>query len=53
MTDSHGDDNNAFVMSQNAFAAMADKGRSQNLLKLGVADIEYKRYVDNQINFFQ
>ena len=32
-----------FVLNRDAYVAMANKGMSQNLLKLGVVDIDYKR----------
>ncbi|KAK4477262.1 hypothetical protein RD792_016476 [Penstemon davidsonii] len=39
------DDNNRtdFVLSSRAFMGMAKKGMGQDLLKLGIADVEYKR----------
>lgn len=32
-----------FVLSNNAFVAMANKGKGTDLLKLGIVDVEYKR----------
>lgn len=32
-----------FVLSSRAFAGMAQKGMGQQVLKLGIVDIEYKR----------
>ncbi|XP_054787356.1 expansin-like A2 [Prosopis cineraria] len=32
-----------FVLSSRAFSAMADKGMSEQILKLGIVDVEYKR----------
>lgn len=43
VTDSQGDKRADFVLNKNAFGALAYNGMSQNLLNLGIVDIEYKR----------
>lgn len=43
LADSHGDSSRDFVLNKKAMITMANKGHSENLLKLGVVDIEYKR----------
>ncbi|KMT01281.1 hypothetical protein BVRB_9g212980 [Beta vulgaris subsp. vulgaris] len=43
LTDSQGDNRTDFVLNKDAFSAMANYGMSENLLNLGIVDIEYKR----------
>ena len=43
VTDLNQSNETDLVLSSRAFMAMANKGMGQNLLKLGVADVEYKR----------
>ena len=43
VTDLNKNNETDFVLSGRAFNAMANKGMGQSLLKLGVADVEYKR----------
>ncbi|KAH6768667.1 expansin-like A1 [Perilla frutescens var. frutescens] len=42
-TDRNHDNTTDFVLSSRAFMGMANKGMEQQLLKLGIADVEYKR----------
>ncbi|KAF7841683.1 expansin-like A2 [Senna tora] len=43
LTDKNTHNETDFVLSNSAFMAMAQKGMSQQLLKLGIVDVEYKR----------
>ncbi|GER42379.1 expansin-like family protein [Striga asiatica] len=43
VTDRNTDNRTDFVLSNRAFLAMANKGYGNDLLKLGLADVEYKR----------
>ncbi|KAJ8428659.1 hypothetical protein Cgig2_020383 [Carnegiea gigantea] len=43
LTDLNTNNNTAFVMSNRAFRALANPGKDRDVLKLGIADIEYKR----------
>ncbi|CAA0827739.1 Expansin-like A1 [Striga hermonthica] len=43
VTDRNTDSRTDFVLSNRAFLAMANKGHGHDLLKLGLADVEYKR----------
>ena len=43
MTDLNTNSKNDFVLSKRAFKAMANTGKDQDVLKLGIADVEYKR----------
>ncbi|CAA0827741.1 Expansin-like A2 [Striga hermonthica] len=43
VTDRNTDNRTNFVLSKRAFLAMANKGYGNDLLKLGIADVEYKR----------
>ncbi|CAO2815714.1 unnamed protein product [Amaranthus hypochondriacus] len=43
MTDLNTNSKNDFVLSNRAFKAMANPGKDQDVLKLGIADVEYKR----------
>lgn len=43
VTDLNKDNKTDFVISSRAFMSMANKGMSQDVLKLGIADVEYKR----------
>ncbi|CAK9153923.1 unnamed protein product [Ilex paraguariensis] len=43
VTDLNRNNRTDFVLSSRAFMAMAHKGMGQNVLKLGIADVEYKR----------
>ncbi|KAI3446319.1 hypothetical protein Pfo_002984 [Paulownia fortunei] len=43
VTDRNHDNRTDFVVSSRAFMAMAKKGMGQDILKLGLADVEYKR----------
>ncbi|KAL2329182.1 hypothetical protein Fmac_022609 [Flemingia macrophylla] len=43
LTDLNHNNETDFVLSSRAFAAMAQKGMSQQILKIGIVDIEYKR----------
>ncbi|TKY67789.1 Expansin A1 [Spatholobus suberectus] len=43
LTDLNHNNQTDFVLSSRAFAAMAQKGMGQQILKLGIVDIEYKR----------
>nr|AVT44078.1 EXLA1 [Osmanthus fragrans] len=43
VTDRNTDNKTDFVVSSRAFMAMAKKGMDQNILKLGIANVEYKR----------
>ncbi|MBD4020218.1 hypothetical protein GUI04_14635, partial [Xanthomonas citri pv. citri] len=42
-TDENKSNETDFVLSGRAFMAMANKNMGKNLLKLGVADVEYRR----------
>ena len=46
VTDLNNNNRLAFVLSSRAFRAMAYKGMDQDVLKLGLVDVEYKRLVD-------
>ncbi|MED6175269.1 Expansin-like A3 [Stylosanthes scabra] len=50
VTDLNRDNKTDFVLSSRAFQSLAVKGKAQYLLKLGILDIEYKRYNANQFN---
>ncbi|CAJ1933929.1 unnamed protein product [Sphenostylis stenocarpa] len=43
LTDLNHDNRTDFVLSSRAFSALAQKGMSQQILKLGILDIEHKR----------
>ncbi|XP_038888822.1 expansin-like A1 [Benincasa hispida] len=43
LTDHNSDNRTDFVLSKKAFSAMALNGKGQELLKIGIVDIEYKR----------
>lgn len=44
MTDLNKNSNETgFVLSSRAFRAMAVRGKDQDILKLGILDVEYKR----------
>ncbi|KAK6118666.1 hypothetical protein DH2020_047579 [Rehmannia glutinosa] len=43
VSDLNQDNNTDFVLSSRAFMAMAKNGMGQEVLKLGIADVEYKR----------
>lgn len=43
VTDLNNSNRTDFVVSSRAFAAMANKGMSQQILKLGIVDVEYRR----------
>ncbi|KAJ9189467.1 hypothetical protein P3X46_000756 [Hevea brasiliensis] len=43
MTDLNRNNQTDFVLSSRAFMAMANQGMGQNILKLGIVDVEYKR----------
>ncbi|KAK4284898.1 hypothetical protein QN277_001669 [Acacia crassicarpa] len=43
VTDLNKSNQTDFVLSSRAFAAMANKGMSEQILKLGIVDVEYKR----------
>lgn len=43
VTDRNTDNRTDFVLSSRGFMAMALKGKEQAILKLGIADVEYKR----------
>ncbi|XP_050230885.1 expansin-like A1 [Mercurialis annua] len=43
VTDLNHNNQTEFVLSSGAFMAMANKGMGQNILKLGIVDVEYKR----------
>lgn len=43
VVDSHGDSNRDFVLNKKALTTMANFGKSEDLLKLGEVNIEYKR----------
>ena len=43
LTDLNKDNQTDFVLSSRAFEALAQKGQGQQILKLGIVDIEYKR----------
>ena len=43
LTDLNHNNQTDFVLSSRAFAGMAQKGMGQQILKLGIAEIEYKR----------
>ncbi|XP_028768070.1 expansin-like A2 [Neltuma alba] len=43
VTDLNNNNQTDFVLSSRAFVAMANKGMSQQILKHGIADVEYKR----------
>ncbi|XP_010690269.2 expansin-like A2 [Beta vulgaris subsp. vulgaris] len=43
LTDLNTNNKNDFVLSYRAFKAMAKAGKDQDVLKLGIADVEYKR----------
>ena len=43
MTDLNTNAQNDFVLSNRAFRAMAKPGKDRDVVKLGIADVEYKR----------
>ncbi|KAL8543441.1 hypothetical protein ACS0TY_004106 [Phlomoides rotata] len=43
VTDRNNDNRTDFVLNSRAFMGMAQKGKEQDILKLGIADVEYKR----------
>ncbi|KAL2897983.1 Expansin-like A1 [Bienertia sinuspersici] len=43
LTNSHGDSSRDFVLERNAMIELASEGKSEDLLKVGVVDIVYKR----------
>ncbi|KAJ0077636.1 hypothetical protein Patl1_35760 [Pistacia atlantica] len=43
LTDLNKDNKTGFVLSSRAFMAMANQGKGQDVLKLGLVDVEYKR----------
>ncbi|OIT30864.1 PREDICTED: expansin-like A2 [Nicotiana attenuata] len=43
VTDQNTNNQTDFVVSSRAFSAMANQGKAQDLLKLGIVDVEYKR----------
>lgn len=43
VTDLNKNNETDFVLSGRAFMALANKGMGQNLMKLGVANVEYRR----------
>lgn len=45
LTDLQGDTRTDFVLSAKAFSDMAKNGLDKSILKLGIVDVEYKRYV--------
>lgn len=45
VTDLNTNNQTDFVISSRAFMAMAIQGKAQDVLKLGIADVEYKRLV--------
>ena len=46
VTDLNKNNQTDFVLSSRAFRALAYKGMDQDILKLGLVDVEYKRLVD-------
>lgn len=44
VTDLNTNNQTDFVLSARAFSAMAHKGKDRDLIKLGIVDVEYKRY---------
>lgn len=51
VTDLNTNNQTDFVISSRAFTAMAIQGKAQDVLKLGIADIEYKRLVLNYTQY--
>lgn len=49
VTDLNTNNQTDFVISSRAFRAMATQGKDQDLLKLGIVDVDYKRYLFIQI----
>lgn len=47
VTDLNTNNQTDFVISSRAFMAMAIEGKAQDVHKLGIADVEYKRLVFN------
>lgn len=47
VTDLNTNNQTDFVISSRAFVAMAIQGKEKDVLKLGIADVEYKRLVLN------
>lgn len=45
VTDRNQDNATDFVLSSRAFTAMANKGMGTQLLKLGIANVQYRRYI--------
>lgn len=43
VTDLNHNNKTDFVLSSKAFSSMAVQGKSQEILKLGIVDVEYKR----------
>ncbi|KAL2936923.1 Expansin-like A1 [Bienertia sinuspersici] len=50
IADSHGDTNRDFVFSKKAMEAMANYNKSEDLLKIGEIEVEYKRVPCDQEN---
>lgn len=44
VTDLNKSNQTGFVLSEIAFAAMGQKGHEEDVKKLGIADVEYKRH---------
>lgn len=44
MSDLNYNNQTDFVLSSRAFMAMANQGMGRDILKLGIVDVEYKRY---------
>ena len=44
LTDLNNNNQTDFVLSGRAFKSMAQKGLDQHILKLGIVDVEYKRW---------
>lgn len=44
VTDLNRSNQTDFVLSSRAFMAMANKNMGKDILKLGIVDVEYKRY---------
>lgn len=45
VTDQNTNNQTDFVVSSRTFSAMANQGKAQDILKLGIVDVEYKRSV--------
>lgn len=48
VTDLNSNTQTDLVLSSRALMAMANKGMEQKLLKLGAANVEYKRYIESK-----